>query len=983
MNNNGYFGVPQAEVPAGYHYHSNGSNGFGFVADYRKNGFTGQYGGDYFTPGSPYEGFYVRFNGHLLGNDGNGTVGIPSASLVETSAGTTHSAVWTGHRDQWLGPAQDHPDLQLQDRGPLLHRQRPAHQRGHHHPLRRTLRALRRSGQRRDLAVRQLHTVNHLVYQTPNAANQALVTSTGTVVTDMTLGLGAIDSRAKVSASCSSDPSNIIDSPVGDNTSDTWVGLGFDIGTLAPGQSASFDYAYILSASDLGTALGSLAAVTILQPTGTISGTSVPFSVTTNDVAHTSQVDFYLNGALIGSSTTPVGGNFSTSFNSTTYPNGSLAVKAVATINGTPIEKASTVVVDNSGPPMSFTAPVNGATVSGGSIAAAVSIDALNPPTSVVFYREVSGKPTVTLGTVTSAPFQTTFSVTDLTAGTAVTIRAVGTNASGKTTNLTVGVTVAAVPPTGITVSGGTAGFVYPNGAIAVDASVIVEAPSNLDNATVAIASGFVAGQDVLACTPSGGITCSYNATTGILTLTGNASAAAYQAVLRTVTYDNSAGASANTGARTVSFSLGSGLNYPANGHFYEFVSSASITWDAANTAASARRYFGLVGYLATVTSQGENDFIAGKLTGQGWMGLTTPSTSVPRDWSWATGPEAGTAIFHQTAQCPSPGGGTVIGGHYTNWASGEPNNCTAETKGHFLVGGQWNDYAPDNTSITGYVVEYGGMAGDPTVTLSGSRALSVTISAFPVTFATDGTTGTSLTGTTSQTIVAGGSTTPVTAVPSATTYFVNWTGTGGFVTTTTNPITVTGVTGAMALTAHFAAKTATTTTVASSAPGAVWGQAVSFTATVTPSSATGTVQFQIGGVNLGTPVTVSGGVATSGATSALSVGGHAVTAVYSGDVTHLGGSGSLTQNIAKSATSVALSAPATTTYGAAVTLTATLSVTAPGAGTPTGTVTFTAGGIEPERLPGRHRLRRHHRLLHHPPHPGGGPHRARRRLLG
>jgi len=38
------------------------TNGLGFVADYRKNGFTSQYGGDYFTPGCPFEGF--AFSGY-------------------------------------------------------------------------------------------------------------------------------------------------------------------------------------------------------------------------------------------------------------------------------------------------------------------------------------------------------------------------------------------------------------------------------------------------------------------------------------------------------------------------------------------------------------------------------------------------------------------------------------------------------------------------------------------------------------------------------------------------------------------------------------------------------------------------------------------------------------------------------------------------------------------------------------------------------
>lgn len=58
--------------------------------------------------------------------------------------------------------------------------------------------------------------------------------------------------------------------------------------------------------------------------------------------------------------------------------------------------------------------------------------------------------------------------------------------------------------------------------------------------------------------------------------------------------------------------------------------------------------------------------------------------------------------------------------------------------------------------------------------------------------------------GTPSQTVTAGGSTTAVTAVPDANQVFVNWTGTG-FPTSTANPLTVTNVQQNLGLTATFA----------------------------------------------------------------------------------------------------------------------------------------------------------------------------------
>jgi len=63
---------------------------------------------------------------------------------------------------------------------------------------------------------------------------------------------------------------------------------------------------------------------------------------------------------------------------------------------------------------------------------------------------------------------------------------------------------------------------------------------------------------------------------------------------------------------------------------------------------------------------------------------------------------------------------------------------------------------------------------------------------------------GGSLTGITSQTVAHGGNCTAVEAVAHDGYEFVNWTGTGGFVTTTANPLTVTNVTADMTITAHF-----------------------------------------------------------------------------------------------------------------------------------------------------------------------------------
>ena len=93
----------------------------------------------------------------------------------------------------------------------------------------------------------------------------------------------------------------------------------------------------------------------------------------------------------------------------------------------------------------------------------------------------------------------------------------------------------------------------------------------------------------------------------------------------------------------------------------------------------------------------------------------------------------------------------------------------------------------------------------------------------------------------------------------------------------------------------------ATTTAVSSSANPSTVGQPVSFTATVTVNSPgqgtpTGTVQFMVDGVDLGGPVTLSGGAATSPAASSMKAGSHDVVTNYSGSTDFLDGAGSLSQ---------------------------------------------------------------------------------------
>jgi len=81
---------------------------------------------------------------------------------------------------------------------------------------------------------------------------------------------------------------------------------------------------------------------------------------------------------------------------------------------------------------------------------------------------------------------------------------------------------------------------------------------TTLVGATIWISQNFAGAQDVLGFSNQNGISGSYNASTGILTLSGTASLAQYQSALRSVTYlDNSQNPS--TASRTISFQVNDG----------------------------------------------------------------------------------------------------------------------------------------------------------------------------------------------------------------------------------------------------------------------------------------------------------------------------------------------------------------------------------------------------------------------------------------
>jgi len=263
---------------------------------------------------------------------------------------------------------------------------------------------------------------------------------------------------------------------------------------------------------------------------------------------------------------------------------------------------------------------------------------------------------------------------------------------------------------------------------VVTDFDIVDPDDTQIESLSIQISTGYISGQDQLILTGSHpNIVTSWDSVKGKLKLSGLGGAEILYtdliAAVKGIVFSSSS--ASVSGEKFFSFTIGDANYLPSTDHYYEYVPSSGITWSNARTAAAARTYYGLQGYLATISSPEEAQLSGEQAGGAGWLGGT--DEAVEGVWRWVTGPEAGTIFWN----------GGIIGStpNYANWNTNEPNNCCGgEDYIHvtFNVGppGSWNDlpnvggggdYFPQ-----GYIVEYGGMPGDPVVDISASTKISV-----------------------------------------------------------------------------------------------------------------------------------------------------------------------------------------------------------------------------------------------------------------
>ncbi len=287
------------------------------------------------------------------------------------------------------------------------------------------------------------------------------------------------------------------------------------------------------------------------------------------------------------------------------------------------------------------------------------------------------------------------------------------TNAGGASSDGTVfELNTVPFPPPVVTTSGGSLAYTEGNPATAIDPALTVSDSSInvLAGATVTISGNYASGQDVLGFTSQNGITGSWNAATGVLTLSGSSSVANYQTALESVTYRNTS-ANPSTLTRTISFTATDGATPSA-------AATRTIQVTAVDNAPVVTTSTGTLSYMmgnaaavdsAVTVSDVDSPnmasavvrFTSGYQSGQDVLSFVNTAT-ITGTWDATQGSltltGTDTVANYQAA---------LRAVKYQN-TSGNPNTSTTRTVGFTVNDGQLDS----NTATRNLLVKYVNLAG-------------------------------------------------------------------------------------------------------------------------------------------------------------------------------------------------------------------------------------------------------------------------------
>ncbi|MCX2432381.1 beta strand repeat-containing protein, partial [Pedobacter sp. GR22-10] len=442
---------------------------------------------------------------------------------------------------------------------------------------------------------------SHTVYATAQVSGNAVSanSTTNTFTIDSTRPSVVITSTAGASGSSTST------SPIPFTVTFSETVTGFVAGDITPGNTtisgfsgSGTTYTFNATPTTNGAVTISIAANVAQDAAGNGNTAASAFSITyapataapvliipSNNGTTTSTkpayagtapagsiITIYVDGIALSNTTTATSGGNWAIFQPTDLGEGSHTVYATAQSSGNSVSANSntnTFTVDSQRPSVVITS-------TSGASGSSTSTSPI--PFTVTFSEAVTGfvAGDITPGNATLSGFSVsgttyTFNATP-TANGAVTMNIAANVAqdaagNGNTAASQFSVTYAQANQAPIvTTTGGSNTFsgsqvVIDNGLTVADAD-----NTTLSFATVGITGNFIAGEDILTYTNNssalyGNITGSYNAGTGVLTLTSSgaiATVAQWQAALRSVAYNNTAG-SPNTATRTISFTVNDG----------------------------------------------------------------------------------------------------------------------------------------------------------------------------------------------------------------------------------------------------------------------------------------------------------------------------------------------------------------------------------------------------------------------------------------
>ena len=106
------------------------------------------------------------------------------------------------------------------------------------------------------------------------------------------------------------------------------------------------------------------------------------------------------------------------------------------------------------------------------------------------------------------------------------------------------------------------------------------------------------------------------------------------------------------------------------DGHAYQYIAEPNLSWDKARTEAGGRTFKGRRGYLATIDSKDELDFVMQKVFPDEDTDVTYLGgrQTAPGEWRWVTGPDAAVDDGKGTLFWTGYEGGHAPEGRFALW---------------------------------------------------------------------------------------------------------------------------------------------------------------------------------------------------------------------------------------------------------------------------------------------------------------------------